>query len=62
MLLSKARVEDIVGNKIPQEMFNGEARLEQLCGRTVKERLIHAGFRVSSDADCDSHATTYRRP
>jgi hypothetical protein len=37
MLLSKARVEDIVGNKIPQEIFNGEARLEQLCGRTVNE-------------------------
>ncbi|KAL6405527.1 hypothetical protein AUP68_11285 [Ilyonectria robusta] len=28
ILLSKARVEDIVGNKIPQEMFDGEARLE----------------------------------
>ncbi|KAJ4214841.1 hypothetical protein NW757_014714, partial [Fusarium falciforme] len=37
ILLSKARVQDIVGNKIPQEMFDGEARLEQLCERTVNE-------------------------
>ncbi|KAH8752750.1 hypothetical protein F5883DRAFT_632941 [Diaporthe sp. PMI_573] len=40
MLLSKARVQDIVGNKIPQEMFDGEARLEQLCERTVKEARL----------------------
>ena len=40
MLLSKARVQDIVGNKIPQEMFDGEARLEQLCERTVNEARL----------------------
>jgi hypothetical protein len=40
ILLSKARVEDIVGNKIPQEMFDGEARLEQLCGGTLNEARL----------------------
>jgi hypothetical protein len=40
MLLSKARVQDIVGNEIPQEMFDGEARLEQLCERTVNEARL----------------------
>ncbi|KAK7417667.1 hypothetical protein QQZ08_011553 [Neonectria magnoliae] len=36
----KARVEDIVKNKIPQEMFDGEARLEQLCGGTLNEARL----------------------
>lgn len=40
MLLSKARVQDIVGNKIPQEMFDGEARLEQLCEQTVNDARL----------------------
>ncbi|XP_044717915.1 uncharacterized protein HRG_08557 [Hirsutella rhossiliensis] len=39
MLVSKVRERDLVGNKVPDEMTDAEARLGRLSDKTVREAL-----------------------